>query len=427
MIESNSFGFFDRDFEPTRSRWWTSVRAGVVALATLIRLGWALAVPVEPTSDCFAYELLARNLAEGHGYGFAPGQPSAYWPVGTSAVYAVLQGVMGPERWHVGAVGLNLALGALTVWLSMTMTRDWFGPRAGLCAGLLMAFWPGQVEFTTLLASELPFNACVLLALFAEGRDRWRPWVRVMFTGLALASASYVRPLALPLPLILAWCRLVGPAAGSRTPRRVLLETAGVLAVMAVVIAPWTLRNARVLGRPVLISTNGGANLWMGNHPGSDGGYTELPPSVEALPEVQRDDLLGAEAKRFIREHPGTFARGALKKLVMTHDRENIGVVWNQPALSRKYGDRVLMPLKLLSTGYWWGALALGLVGAGVALRRLGILRASGLPPLALWGFFAAVHAVIVGGDRYHYPSVPFLAALAGLAIVSTWSRSRST
>ena len=32
-----------------------------------------------------------------------------------------------------------------------------------------------------------------------------------------------------------------------------------------------------VLGEFVLIATNGGPNLWMGNHPGADGTYTALP------------------------------------------------------------------------------------------------------------------------------------------------------
>lgn len=406
------------------TRWWRGACVGVVLLAAVLRLGWALAVPVEPTSDCFAYEQLAKNLAAGQGYGFAPGQPSAYWPVGTPAIYAVLIRLLGPEGWHKGALGLNLLLGIVTVWLTMTLARDWFGPRAGLVAGLLLACWPGQIEFTTLLASELPFNVFVLLALFVEGKDRWPPRVRAGLTGLALALASYSRPLALALPVLLAWCRVVGPFSEARKPLAVLAETVGVLAVMAVLIAPWTLRNARVLGKPVLISTNGGANLWMGNHPGSTGGYADLPPKFEAMDEVPRDALLGAEAKRYIRENPSAFALGVLKKLAMTHDRENIGVVWNEQGLSGTYGDRVVLPLKLLSTAYWWGALLLGLGGLGVVFRERGPIKASGLLPLVLWAFFAGVHAVIVGGDRYHYPSVPFLAALAGLALIRLTDRS---
>jgi hypothetical protein len=33
------------------------------------------------------------------------------------------------------------------------------------------------------------------------------------------------------------------------------------------------------------------------------------------------------------------------------------------------------------------------------------------------WGYFAFVHAVTVGADRYHFPSIPFIAMLAGYAL----------
>ena len=148
----------------------------VVLLALALRAGWALMVPPVPLSDCVAYDLLARSMVEGHGYGFAPGELSAYWPVGTSAVFALLYTIFGVGYGPI--VVMNVAVGVATVWLTMTLARGWFGDRAGLMAGLLTAVWPGQVEFTTLLASELLFNVCVLAALYAESRDGWPAWGR---------------------------------------------------------------------------------------------------------------------------------------------------------------------------------------------------------------------------------------------------------
>ena len=40
-----------------------------------------------------------------------------------------------------------------------------------------------------------------------------------------------------------------------------------------------------------------------------------------------------------------------------------------------------------------------------------------------LWGYFAAVHAVTQASDRYHLPSVPYIAILAGLALAEAWQR----
>ena len=84
--------------------------------------------------------------------------------------------------------------------------------------------------------------------------------------------------------------------------------------------------------------------------------------------------------------------------------------------------DRILGPLKLASTVYWWVGLALGLWGLGLRIRALRF-RVVFEPPLLFWAYFAAVHAVVVVMDRYHFPSVPFIAILAAQAIV--WIRSR--
>jgi len=43
--------------------------------------------------------------------------------------------------------------------------------------------------------------------------------------------------------------------------------------------------------------------------------------------------------------------------------------------------------------------------------------RALYCPALMAWGYFAFVHAVTVGADRYHFPSIPFIAMLAGCAL----------
>jgi len=407
-------------------RWWRPLSVGVVVLALALRAAWGAAVPVVPLSDCVVYDLMAKNIVSGQGYAFEPGKPSAYWPVGTSAMLAVVYKLFGDGFGYAPAVVLNVLIGTATVWLTMALARHWFGARVGLATGLLMAVWPGQIEFSTILGSELPFNLCVVAALFVESRDRWSPGVRAVLTGVALAAASYVRPVSLLLPAILIWCRLVGPEAGRRRPLAVLAEAAVVVVVMAALIAPWTIRNAKAFGRPVLISTNGGPNLWMGNNPNSTGGYMPLPDEVEGMSEVDREEFLKSQAKEYILENPRAFVVGLAKKWVLLHDRENIGVVWNQEGLIRSFGPGSLTPLKVVSSGYWWGVMLLAFCGVAAALSRLGVVSCLGLAPLVLWGYFMAVHVVVVGGDRYHYPSVPMIAALAGLGAVAVLDRVRA-
>lgn len=401
-------------------RWWPAAFWGIFALALAVRTAWALAVPIDPVSDSQAYDLFARNMAEGHGYAFQPGQLTAYWPVGTPALYAAVYSIFGTQ--YGPAAALNVLIGAAVVALTMALARDWFGPRVGLATGLISCLWPGQVTFVSVLASEIPFNLCWLASLYLSTRPKLHPAARAVLAGAALAGASYIRPVALLLPAVFAWIRLIGPEGPrlwSRQSALIIAESVGSLLVMLVLILPWTLRNDRVFGHPVLISANGGVNLWMGNNPDSSGGYTKLPDEVEAMNEADRDTLLKAEAMQYIRQDPLAFVLRTLVKLVRTHDRETIGVVWNQPGLERTFGRSVLTPLKLISTVYWFLALGFAFIGAAVSLNQQKNWRWLGNPAIVLWAYFAALHAVIVSGDRYHYPSVPLIAILAGLGATS--------
>ena len=44
----------------------------IILLALLLRVAWAAMVPVVPISDGHAYDIFARNLAAGVGFGFLP-------------------------------------------------------------------------------------------------------------------------------------------------------------------------------------------------------------------------------------------------------------------------------------------------------------------------------------------------------------------
>jgi 4-amino-4-deoxy-L-arabinose transferase-like glycosyltransferase len=387
----------------------------VLALALALRVLWAALVPVVPLSDSLAYDLYARNLAKFDQYCLSPGDPSAYWPVGTSFIYSVLYRLFGTGNGSI--VGFNIILGTLTTLLVLELATRWFGPKAGLLAGLLYAIWPSQIEFTTILASELLFNFFILLAIFFWNRKAMPNWTDAILAGIALAAASYVRPLALILPaLFLLWTL----ARGKWTA--MIARAAITTAVMLLLILPWTIRNYFAFHTIVLVSTNGGANLWMGNNPDSNGHYMELPPRPPGMNEAQFDNHLGKIAKTYIRQHPDVFLKRSAHRIVNTFDRETIGVDWNQEALN----DHAIRYLKILSTVYWWAMLLGGIVGVGILVTQNPILKTLLHPAIVMWIYFATVHAVTVSNDRYHFPTIPFIAGLAAMTIVTRFSSAKT-
>src|SRR5690606_12484196 len=87
---------------------------GWIALAGMaLRLLWAWWVPIDPVSDSFVYDRLAMRLAEGLGYTWEDGAPAAFWPVGTSALYAGIYSEFGHSYTAVIASHLVLYLAIL--------------------------------------------------------------------------------------------------------------------------------------------------------------------------------------------------------------------------------------------------------------------------------------------------------------------------
>lgn len=400
----------------------------VLLLALILRGGWMLLVSVEPVSDSARYDFFAQRLAQGLGYTEIDGRQTAYWPVGPSFLYALVYRLAGPESDArlVAAAALNLVLGLVTVALTMHLGRKWFSPRVGLAAGMILACWPSQVQFTTVLSSETPMLCFMLAGLAAWYADRGPWWLRSGLAGMFMAAAAFMRPTALLVPAVVAFADL------SRRPQR--LQTVGRLAVtglaMAACIAPWTYRNYCVFNAFVPISTNGGVNFWMGNNPESDGFYMS-PPWEGFAGEPERDAALKDEAMQYIRAEPAAFLQRTAIKAIRLHERESIGIAWNEPGLRRAFGgastdaavdkasspwpDRGIFTLKLASNVYWWLALLAAIAGTARLVKASGLYATLLHPAILLWAYFTAVHAITVIQDRYHFAAIPAIAMLAGV------------
>ncbi len=382
----------------------------IVAVALLLRLAWAACVPVDPVSDGVLYDAFAKSIASGHGFAFADGTMTEYWPVGTSAIYASLYVVFGEQPGVLPT--FQALIGASIVYLTWRLAEQTLGGRVAAVAAWMTALWPLLIEFTTVNASELLFITVVLLALNVWISWRIPPTFRMILWGASIAAATYIRPTALPIALAL-------PAIQWLIDRnwRTLVHGLLVSAVTATLLfAPWSYRSLVLFDRFVLVSANGGVNLWMGNNPESTGGYMDLPARTFAT-EVDRDHFYGAVAVKFILTHPIEYATLSLKRAVTTFDRETIGIVWNQKALAAKYQQSTLSALKGISSAYWWALLAAGLAGVALIVRRQPLL--SCWPVLAALAYFSAFPVLTVAMDRYHVPIDPLLAIVAAYAFCS--------
>ncbi len=317
---------------------------------------------------------------------------------------------------------VQVGLGALAVGLVYATSRCWFEGRAPLLGTVLLA-GTGIATFyeVTLLQAALdPFLTALALFLLARALPAGGAW-RFGAAGLGLGLLSLNRPNALVfapvLGLLLLRPKARWPAAGA--------FVAGVV----LAIAPVTVRNWAVSGEPVLISSHGGLNFYIGNHAGADGTYRSLPGITPDIAGQARDAQRVAEAARgrpltprevsayffglaaeWMRSHPGDALALFLRKAGYVLSNAEIALNHSYTYYAR---DEPTL-LRFLVVGPW---LLVPLGVFGLALRLLE-RRHDGF---GLWAAFVPVYALSVAvffvTSRYRLPLFVPLAVGAGFGL----------
>lgn len=393
---------------------WLALLAGAVIVPRLV---WIFAMPTVPFDDFAMYDTFAKRIVAGLGYVEKDGSPTAYWPVGYAVFLAGIYRAVGHHYFVVKLAQVALALGtSLCVY---ALAAPFSKPVARLAA-LLTALWPSLIGMVDILASEnafVPlFAASVLLfGWIVLGKPRAHP----LLAGLALGLATLVRPVAAGVAV----CALAFALLRRRASWRMVGRVAVAGAVAALVILPWSVRNWRLMGAFVPVSTSGGLNLWMGNHHAATGGWVEptaLRPITVHLSEVERDRFYRGMAWAFIRAHPLAMLRLAPLKLWHFAARDTVTVGWMHfDSLASPRPHWLKIAFAGLAQAYYVLALLLALYGlAGGALRK----------PEGWWialvcAYYVGVHLALRGDPRYHLPVLPLLAVFAALG-VARWAQA---
>ena len=396
--------------------------AGIAGVAAVgLRFWWAEQITPRPISDAAWYWNMAKSIAAGTGYS-GDGVPTAYRPVGYSAALAPFVSAFGADL--IVARMFNAALSVFSLsglyLVTLKLSGSYVAAFVALC---LFGLYPADVGYTSVVLSELLFNALTILAL-AVVLLRPHAFVTCAIGGTLLGFATLTRPHAgLLVPLVggalFAWV----------TPPKRALQLGCVLALAcATSMAPWWLRNARVFGAFVPVSTNGGVNLYIGNHPEATGTYAydkERAARIEArLPAALKDP---ARELAFDREA----ARMAFA--YMRAEPERTALLWNAKLghlfmhegafsrFSRKLPEEqrpLLRKLGAISLRYYMAFLLLSAAGLAIALIQLVASREARRRALWLPGAFVFAFTVLTlltfGESRFHHPIMPWLAIYAG-------------
>lgn len=410
--------------EPGRAWPEIAASAAIVGLAFALRASfiWAYRdAPLarSPVMDELYHLEWARSFAEGRRFVEGPYFRAPLYPAFLGSMIAVF-------GEHLTAVRLVQAgLGALCTWLVLRLGRELFGRAAGLLAGALYATAWVAVFYDSQLLVETLAVPLYTAALYAGLRAlRGLSSAACAATGLALGLGAITRPnVLLFVPVALLGLVLAARRSGRPALRPVLACFAG----LALAIAPVSVRNACVGGEAVLISTQAGVNLWIGNNPASDGITAVVPGTREdwwggyhdAIALAEREagrELRASEVSRHYLEKSWTWARSdpAAWTALFARKLRYLLVDWELPNNEEP---------RFLALHYapWMGALPQGF-GALLALAGLGLFfeRRRWREHWLLWTFLLTYSASVVAffvNARFRLPLLPPLAVYAGAGL----------
>jgi 4-amino-4-deoxy-L-arabinose transferase-like glycosyltransferase len=383
----------------------------LVLIGGTLRLSWLIAFPAPQRSDFKVYFELAQRLLEQHQYG-SERMGFAYWPVGYSFFLYSLFRILGVHTW-IPALS-NFFLFLCTVFVVERIASRAIGRNAGRAAAGLLLFWPEFFTCSWLASKELLVAALLPLSLLlyfystaAKSRESQFAWLAG--TGVVLGFAGLSQPSFVLFPSVLFLCDLL------RREKLVWSFTriACVAASMLVVILPWTIRNHRVLGVWVLVSTNGGDVFYHANNELANGGYTETAAEgFDTLNELQKSKLGFKMGENWIRHNPGRFAGLVFRKQVLFLGDDATGVYETLKRGLGQGGVRYAV-LKGISNLYWLGIWTLIIAGLSLNWNRPGFLNVELCAVMLAILYLYSLHSIFESNGKYHIPLIGLFAVLA--------------
>lgn len=418
-----------------------AILCAVLALALILRIVYVLesrANPFfdEPQMDAGYHVEWARAFA--HGRDFQPGPffraPLYPWFLGL--VFRLFgEGLLLPRL-------IQAVLGTISVALVHAIGARAFDRRTGLLAALMAATYWMLIYFEGELLLPVLEVLFDLLAIWLSLRAGERPsFVRCALAGLAWGVASIVRPnVLLFAPFVAVWIAVrKDPTSLTQGTQVVRAARAAVFGLaLSLPILPITAYNRLVGNDSVLISSQAGVNLWIGNNPASDGssaivpgtradwwgGYHDQIRQAEvaegrSLKPSEVSDWYTKKALGFVRAEPSKALRHLLFKLRLFWMDFELGNNQDERFFAYRFGPL----LRFLPLGF--GVLAplsiLGLVLSAPGLRRR----------WPLWGFVPVYTASVVAFfvcSRFRVPVLPVLMVFAAHSLwwcLDAWRSGR--
>ncbi|CAG0937514.1 hypothetical protein TFLX_06448 [Thermoflexales bacterium] len=345
----------------------------IFAVSVTLRVGTAFylgdIVDAPPLlTDQRSYHALGERLITGHGFSFGdgwypftePDTPTAHWSFLYSLFVAGVYAIFGPHPLAVRVIQAILG-GILLPWLVYRLTFRLYQPasynrfgqaladrgfsqeRLALLAAGIAAVYFYFILYAATLMTET-FFLCGLLFILERTMvlAETPTWRHGLILGLGFGLTTLLRQSILPGIVVMAiWLLWVGYR--RQTLRRTLASLAVSMGVLAVFIAPFTVRNYLAYQEFLLLNSNAGYAMFSAQHPMHGVNFrafegAPIPTDLIGLGlnEAQFDRELMKRGIEFVLAEPGRYLQLSLSRAVAyiefwptpdTADINNIGRV----------------------------------------------------------------------------------------------------
>ncbi|MCA9897851.1 MAG: hypothetical protein H6654_01280 [Ardenticatenaceae bacterium] len=436
------------------------VLMGIIVISVLLRVFTGIVFygnqiqSLPGTFDEVSYHNLALRVMDGHGFSFgerwwpgtAANEPTAHWSYLYTGFLIVIYSIFGPAPL-LARILQGIVVGIVMPWLLYRLAFRIFAPQTrgesmfvyqpavaraqqiALLAAAIGAVYIYFFYYTAALITEGFYISGILwvfdtaVSITQTAQVKTKQWAVL---GLALGITILLRQLFLLfMPFLLLWLWW------AKRPR--LTSFVLPVALVVLMIAPWTVRNYLAFDQIVPLNTNSGFAFFWGNHPRygtqfipilpSGEYYRMIPEELQAqgLNEAQMDSALLSEALKIIAADPGRYALLSLSRIssyFMFWPSGDSGMVSN---LSRVGSFGIFLPFMVY--------------GLFLTLRRSfaswGERLASPLTLLYLFMLvYTGIHLLTWTLIRYRIPVDAILVIFASYGLLDlverVWARRRS-
>jgi 4-amino-4-deoxy-L-arabinose transferase-like glycosyltransferase len=380
----------------------------------LLRMFIAISVNMPIIDDDADYHAIGIALSEGKGF-ILDNQPTAFRPPGYPTFIGFCYWIFGPSPLAVHCV--QAFLDTLTCLFLFLIACKIFNSRTAFIATCIFAIFPLHILYIPRISAEIFFTLFFLSSIWLM----IRPWeesqnlMRIIIVGLMWGITTLIRPMASVFIIIAVWYfwdRAISIKVNT-------LRATILIIVFGLVLLPWMVRNQIRFERFTLTS-NFGLNLWIGNHPGANGGNA-YPRSDNPLAQEQdkfkQSDLGLKLAFDYFKHNIQAYPWLLSKKLAhfFSSDYHAMSVLQYRPEW-KTYKSSVLVYRELSLTLWilfhlpYVAVMILGIIGiicqASTRTRSIRLL-------ISIILIFIFIHLVFYGDARYRVPIIPIFILFA--------------